>query len=60
MEFEAVPLTNTEVTLHPYNFDYVVNGKRNVLVFFYAPWCQHCKKFEPDFVSHGCDCACQP
>jgi protein disulfide-isomerase-like protein len=37
------------VSLSPQSFDQVVNGKRDVLVEFYAPWCGHCKRLAPDY-----------
>lgn len=37
------------VELTPENFDQVVDGSKNVLVEFFAPWCGHCKNLAPTY-----------
>ena len=32
------------------NFKKIVNGEKNMLIKFYAPWCGHCKAMAPAFV----------
>ena len=38
------------IVLNEDNFDAVVNGKRNVMVKFYAPWCGHCRALAPIYI----------
>jgi len=39
----------TVVELDENNFDSVVDGSKDVLVEFYAPWCGHCKNLAPEY-----------
>jgi protein disulfide-isomerase A6 len=40
--------------LTPTNFDKIaLDPSKNVLVEFYAPWCGHCKRLEPDYEKVG-------
>lgn len=43
----------TQVRLNPWNFDYVVNGMDNVVVFFHAPWCDMCSDLLKEMVRVG-------
>lgn len=49
-QFERIQLHNTVVSLTPYNFDYVVNGKRDVILAISAFWSQDSIDFMPVFV----------
>lgn len=41
------------VVLDDSNFNKIVDGSKNVLVEFYAPWCGHCKTLAPKYETLG-------
>ncbi|KAJ2719298.1 hypothetical protein GGI07_005292 [Coemansia sp. Benny D115] len=45
----AMAATSGVVDLTPKNFKQVVDGSKDVLVKFYAPWCGHCKNMAEDY-----------
>lgn len=50
-KYRAKGATHAVIELNEDNFEQMVkNGKEEGwLLFFYAPWCRHCKKFAPVF-----------
>ncbi|KAJ2162715.1 hypothetical protein GGF46_000440 [Coemansia sp. RSA 552] len=45
----TVAAAGSVVDLTPKNFKDVVDGSKDVLVKFYAPWCGHCKNMAEDY-----------
>ena len=49
----GVPLAGAQegqvIALHDDDFDSALSAVPNAMVEFYAPWCGHCKKLEPEF-----------
>ncbi|KAJ2701293.1 hypothetical protein FB645_004683 [Coemansia sp. IMI 203386] len=45
----TVAASSSVVELTPKNFKEVVDGSKDVLVKFYAPWCGHCKNMAEDY-----------
>ena len=48
-----VAVRGAVVHLTSETFDQYVDGSRNILVEFYAPWCGHCKNLEPEWKLAG-------
>jgi len=46
-EIPANPIEDNVTVLVGKNFESSIQGK-NVFVFFYAPWCGHCKTAKPE------------
>ena len=49
-QFENIQLHNALVQLTSYNFDFIVNGKRDVIVLFCSAHSEECQKFLPVYV----------
>lgn len=49
-QFEHLQLQGGVITLTPYNFDYIVNGKRDVIVNFCTEKDKDCIAFAPVYV----------
>ena len=52
-QFEVLPLNQRVVVLNNYNFDYVINGKRDVLVLFYSSEAKEENEFLTVYVSNS-------
>ena len=46
---DKFPNDNGTITLTDSSIEKAINQFDNLIIFFYAPWCGHCKGFEPEY-----------
>ena len=46
---EKFPVDNETITLTDSTIEKAINQFENLIIYFYAPWCGHCKTFEPEY-----------
>ena len=46
---EKFPIDNETITLTDSTIEKAINQFENLIIYFYAPWCGHCKTFEPEY-----------
>ena len=46
---EEFPVENETIILTDLTIEKAINHYENLLIYFYAPWCNHCKSFSPEY-----------
>ena len=46
---EEFPSDNETIILTDLTIEKAINHYENLLIYFYAPWCNHCKSFSPEY-----------
>ena len=46
---DKFPLDNDVITLTDFSYEKALEQYNYLMIYFYAPWCGHCKIFEPEY-----------
>ena len=46
---DKFPIDNETIILTDSTIEKAINQFENLIIYFYAPWCGHCKTFEPEY-----------
>ena len=46
---EKFPVDNETIILTDSSIEKAISQFQNLMIYFYAPWCGHCKTFEPEY-----------
>ena len=46
---DKFPLDNDVITLTDFSYEKALNQYQYLMIYFYAPWCGHCKSFDPQY-----------
>ena len=46
---DKFPLDNDVITLTDFSYEKALNQYQYLMIYFYAPWCGHCRSFDPEY-----------
>ena len=53
--YDNFPLDNNTIILTDSTYEKAIKQYKYLMIFFFAPWCPHCKTFEPEYQSAAAD-----